>query len=352
MRNNSRLHKIIVLCLVIPFMISPPLNNAAANQEKITMAWAWTEDGATDTYMKQIKETKNLDVVSPTGIYLVDDQGTLDNQIDSKLVAYAHQQGKKVWALFGNHGFSKDNVHGILIDPAKRTKVVKAVTDMAVKNQYDGINIDWEGMYTKDKDLFTQFVRELTQSLKAENKVVSVDITVITAASEQYPESNWHFCYDRKALGKIVDYMALMAYDEHNQYHPNGSVSSLPWVEEGIQYLLKDVPAEKIILSVPFYTHDFSKAYPNNSQYIGLDETQRRISKYKAGVHWDKALGQNVAVYYKDGYKHTIWVEDDKSLGLKLDLVNKYNLAGMSAWSLGSEFPSTWDVISDKMNQS
>lgn len=347
----KRLNQLLALILAFVLLLPVTYVGKAEAQGKITMAWTWTEGGLTDTYTKQINNSKNLDIVSPTGIYLVDANGTLQNQIDNNLVNYAHQQGKKVWALFANQGFSKDKAHGVLIDTDKRKKVIQEVTDMAVSNNYDGINLDWEGLYTEDRDLFTEFVRELTASLRARNKTVSVDVTVLTPTWDMSPFSNWTYCYDRKTLGQIVDYVVLMAYDEHNKLRPNGSVASLLWVEDGIKYLLNDVPAEKVILGVPFYTHDFSDEYKNGSEYIGLDETQRRISQNNVSVTWDLSVGQNVATYYRSGYKHTIWVEDDRSLGLKLDLVNKYNIAGMAAWSLGSEASSTWDVISSKMGK-
>jgi spore germination protein YaaH len=320
-------------------------------QGKITAAWCWTEGGTTELYMQQIDASTNLGIVCPTGIYLVDGNGTLVNQIDNRLVTYAHSKGKKVWALFANKNFSKYNAHQVLIDPAKQAKVIREIVDIAVKNNYDGVNIDWENMYVEDRDLFTDFVRQLTASLKDANKTVSVDVTVLTAEWDKPPYSTWVHCYDRAALGKIVDYVALMAYDEHNQAYPNGSVASLPWVEEGIKHLIKDVPSSKVLLGVPFYTHDFSNEYPKGSEYIGLDETQRRLTQYNASVYWDAGVGQYVATYYRNGYKHSIWVEDDRSLGLKLDLANQYNLAGMAAWSLGSEFSSTWDMIGQKMGK-
>jgi spore germination protein YaaH len=149
-------------------------------QGKITAAWCWTEGGTTELYMQQIDASTNLGIVCPTGIYLVDGNGTLVNQIDNRLVTYAHSKGKKVWALFANKNFSKYNAHQVLIDPAKQAKVIREIVDIAVKNNYDGVNIDWENMYVEDRDLFTDFVRQLTASLKDANKTVSVDVTVLT----------------------------------------------------------------------------------------------------------------------------------------------------------------------------
>lgn len=330
------------------FLLVYALVGNVQDGDKITMAWAWTESGDSGTYIKQLDAAKHLGVISPTGIYAVDGDGVLVNKIDSSLVEHAHRKGQKVWALFANQDFSKDTARAILSSPARQARVIREVTQMAVKNNYDGVNIDWENMYTEDRGLFTEFVRKLAASLKAQNKVVSVDITVLISDRDEQANSTWVNCYERKALGEIVDYVVLMAYDEHNQFYPNGSVASLPWVEKGVQSLLQVVPAEKIILGVPFYTDDFSAAYKKGARYIDMGQTQDLIAQNKASVYWDAGLGQHVATYYKNGYKHTIWVEDDKSLGLKLDLVNKYNLAGMSAWSLGSEGPATWDVIGTK----
>ena len=126
-----------------------------------------------------------------------------------------------VWALI-NNDFNLDITHEFLSSSETRDKIIRQILMYAELFRLDGINIDFENVYLKDKDLLVQFVRELTPILREAGIVVSMDVTVKSTSP------NWSLCYDRKELGKVVDYMILMAYDEHWATSPvSGSVASI-----------------------------------------------------------------------------------------------------------------------------
>lgn len=343
---NSK--KITVIVLILVFAAMTLLPTAALAQGKIMMGWQWTNDGLSDTYIAQLNKTRHLDVISPTGIYVVSGSGKLENRVNSKLVQYAHEKGMQVWALFTVEDFNKEIARQILNNIQIQDGVIAEVVAWAVKYNFDGINLDWEGMRSEDRDQYTRFVKELTKQLHAQGKVVSLNVVGTTNNYQNVFSNPWSYCIDREALASVVDYVALMGYDEHTEYNPSGSVSSLPWVENAVKYLLNYVPAEKVILGVPFYTHDISKS---SYKYLTLSQMSNRIAQYGASVTWDASIGQNVAKYITGGVAHTIWVEDERSMALRMDLVNKYNLAGMAAWKIGSESSAMWELIAGKLGK-
>ncbi len=200
---------------------------------KINMTWEYVGNKNPD--VSQLKSISGLDVVSPTWFYIVDKQGTVANKADIGYVNWAHRNGHKVWALVGN-GSDPDITHDFLNNTDTREKIYQQLLIYAKLYKLDGINIDFENIYMKDRDMLTQFMRELAPLLREQGLVVSIDVT-FRSSSE-----NWSMCYDRKALSRVVDYVAVMAYDQHWAASPiAGSVAELGWVERGLERILEEV---------------------------------------------------------------------------------------------------------------
>jgi len=292
---------------------------------------------------------KGLDVISPTWFSIIDGKGTIESKADLQYVKWAHQNNLAVWALIDN-SFDPEITHEFLSSSETRENIIRQILMYAELFKLDGINIDFENIYLEDKGLLVQFMRELTPILHEAGITVSMDITVKSSSP------NWSLCYDRKELGKIVDYLILMAYDEHWASSPvSGSVASIGWVERGIVTLLEDVPAEKVILGLPFYMREWeeSKAEDGSlvvrSKTLSMAKAIETVKKNNAQVSWDEKAGQNFAFYQKDDKVYKIWIEDEQSIKLKTELVLKYNLAGAAAWRKGFEEPKIWDVIYDNL---
>ncbi|PLT35237.1 glycosyl hydrolase family 18 [Bacillus sp. V5-8f] len=309
-----------------------------STQKRIVMGWKY--NGDSDTYIIQMKQP-NLNVVSPRWYSLTDTDKLLSASVDSKYVQAAHSQGKQVWPLIGNQ-FDPLLTDSVLGDPQKRKKLVSALRNSLVQTDSDGINVDFENIDIKNKQDFVRFIGELKKALGPHGILVSVDVT------RENGDPFWSGSLDRKELGKIADYIIMMGYDEHWGGSPVvGSVASLPWIEKGIKLLMNDVPSHKIILAVPFYTREWVTDLSTN-KVKSYDRTMQEVEKiiFSKGLKklWDEKNQQNYVEYTANGEKHQIWVEDKKSIELRLGIVRKNYLGGAAAWYIGSETQDIWKI--------
>jgi spore germination protein YaaH len=313
---------------------------------KINLAWQYLSGGTPN--MSGTAKLEGLNVISPTWFHLSNAGGDISSIANVSYSNWAHSNGYQVWALVGND-FDKDMTSKMLSNPTARAKAINQLLQYAKDYKLDGINVDFENMYTKDKNLFTQFVKELYDQTKAQGILLSVDVTVIT------PNSNWSECYDRKALAQVSDYIALMAYDQYWSGSPvSGSVSQLSWVESHVNQVLKEVPKEKLLLGMPFYTRVWKEVNSNGklvvtSSAVSMQSAEKLIADNNAARAWDAVSGQYYATYKKDGATYKIWLEDENSIKLRVKLANKYELAGVAAWKMGFEKPAIWSTIASAL---
>lgn len=313
---------------------------------KINLVWEYVGQKNPDT--SKINPVDGLDVVSPTWFHLKDKQGTVSNLADMKYVQWAHDNGYKVWALFGNSS-DKDLTHAVLSSADLREKMIQQLLIYAELYQLDGINIDFENVYLKDRDNLTQMVREMAPLMREQGLVVSIDVT-IRSTSE-----NWSMCYDRKALAEAADYIALMTYDQYWASSPEaGSVAQLSWVENGLKRVLEEVPGEKLLLGIPFYMREWKEERVGSkvkvsSKTLSMTSAGRIIAEKKLQPVWDEESGQYYAEYMEGNARYRIWLEDAKSINLKTSLVHKYDLAGAAAWRRGFENEQVWAVLQDNL---
>lgn len=238
-----------------------------------------------------------LQVVSPTWFHLQKD-GLVKNVADKKYVEWAHKKGYQVWGLFSN-SFDAKLTNSMLNDPKLRIKVIKQLLSYVELYQLDGINVDFENVYLKDKEELVQFLRELTPLLHEKGRTVSIDVTVKSLSE------NWSMFYDRKKIGEIVDYVMLMAYDEHWATSPKaGSVASIPWVEKGIKGILEEVPNDKLILGVPFYTRLWKEEIDEtgNKKVTSKTFTMEQTKEWIKKIMWKfNTILNQVSIMLKKG---------------------------------------------------
>lgn len=312
--------------------------------EPIVLTWEYATKKTADP--ANIGDLKGVQVVSPTWFHLQED-GLVSNSADIEYVEWAHQNGYQVWALFSN-SFNPDITHEMLTDTELRIKVIKQLLTYVDLYKLDGINLDFENVNVEDKELLVQFVRELTPLLHEKDRTVSIDVTFKSLSP------NWSMFYDRKSLGEIVDYVIVMAYDEHWATSPTaGSVASIPWVEKGINGILEDVPNDKVILGMPFYTRlwieekDEQGNVTVRSETLTMEKTQEWIERHNAPVVYDEASGQNYVELVEGNITYKIWLEDSVSLEKRIDIMNKYRLAGIATWRRGFESDGYWELIAE-----
>lgn len=329
-----------------PLPEEPVIEPFRPEKGKINMVWEHVVNKNPD--ISKLKKMEGLDIVSPTWFAVTDAEGNIANKGDMEYVEWAHLNGYQVWGLTTN-GFNPDNTHIFLNNTDTREKIINQLLIYANLYKLDGINIDFENIYVKDKDMFTQFMRELYPLCREQGLTLSVDVTMISGSA------NWSQSFNRKALSEAVDYMAVMAYDQHWASSPKaGSVAQYKWVEYGLKRILEEVPAEKLILGMPFYTRLWQEQKVDgsikvSSKALSMSGIQKILKEKTPEVKWDAESGQYYAQYKENDMTYKVWIEDARSINLKSSLVHKYGLAGAAAWRRGFETENIWAVIADNL---
>nr|WP_294658900.1 glycosyl hydrolase family 18 protein [uncultured Blautia sp.] len=312
--------------------------------DKVNMTWHQISNMDANAYLSDMTaNVSGLNVISPTWFYIQDTSGNLGDLSSADYVTQAHQKGYKVWGLVDN--FTADvSTTETLSQLSSRQNIIQHLVQTAVNIGMDGINVDFESLSEDAGPHFLEFLRELSIECHKNNLVISVDNPV--------PE-DFTSHYDRREQGLIVDYVVIMGYDEHYVGSDAGSVASLPWVEQGVEDTLTEVPAERTILAVPFYTRLWkTTGGAVTSEAIGMTEAQNVLTENQVQTVWDGSVGQNYGEYEKDGSTYQIWMEDAQSIAEKVQLIPKYNLAGVAQWRLGFESNDIWSTISENLQAS
>ncbi|GIP35481.1 glycosyl hydrolase family 18 protein [Paenibacillus sp. J2TS4] len=318
---------------------------------KIHLTWQQVHSRNPDT--SQIGPMPGVNVISPQWFHLENEEGQLKNMADSSFVQWAHSQNYQVWALVTN-SFDPKMTSEALSTYDRRMYMIKQLVSFGKMYNLQGINIDFENVYLKDKENMVQFVREAVPLMHEQDLVVSIDVG-IKGGSETYS-----LFMDREAIGPLVDYMMVMTYDEHWASSPKaGSVASLPWVEHNIVRIMEEdgVPPSKLVLGVPYYTRIWTEETKEgktsvSSKAVSMERIQSLIAEKQLTPVFDEKSGQNYVEYNEDdNIKIRIWIEDATSMKSRAELVNKYNLAGIASWSRGFETPDIWEIIKETFEQ-
>jgi spore germination protein YaaH len=316
-----------------------PVYKSTRLDEKIVLGWhqVMKQDG-NKTLASVVAKTKGLNVISPTWFSITDNEGNYTSLASRDYVDQAHSMGLQVWALVDN--FSKDvQTEVLLASTSTRKKLINNLMNDVEMLGLDGLNLDFEGLKQEAGVHYIQFLRELSIPCREKGIVLSVDNYVPTASTE---------FYDREEQGVVVDYLIVMGYDEHYNGSEAGSVASYEFVQNGIEGTLEqNVPAEKIINGVPFYTRLWTvTATETKSSAMGIADAKSWVKKNDIELTWLDDLGQ----FYgeketKDGIQY-LWMEEEDSLKEKMDLIKTHDLAGVACWKLGLEDEAAWDSIS------
>lgn len=322
----------------------PEAYNYITMDEPVNLVWHQvTTLEANAGFADATQNMTGVNVISPTWYSILDNSGNIISIASTDYVEQAHEKGLKVWGLIDN--FSPDvSTTEVLSHTSSRQNLIAQIIQAALNVGLDGINVDFEYLSEDVGIHFLQFLRELSIECHKNNLVLSVDNPV---------PADFTSHYDRAEQGRVVDYVIVMGYDEHYVGSEEaGSVASLPWVEQGIQDTLAEVPAERVINAVPFYTRLWKvQAGTLFSEAIGMDYAREVITANNVETYWDNENGQNYGAYEdSEGSSYRIWLEDAESIAAKVKLIPKYNLAGVAAWKLGFENSGIWQTITDNLN--
>lgn len=326
----------------------------------INMAWHnVTNTTANDTVLQRIAESKGLTTIAPTWYHVADTSGELSSISSSDYVNYAHQSNIEVWATvrdFDGGINSYEESYELLSRTSNRESLINQLIADALKTGIDGINVDFEKISDECGEHYIQFIRELSVRCRQNGLVLSVD---------NYVPKGYNMQYNRKEQGIVADYVIIMGYDEFFAGSPvAGPVSSYDYVKEGIEETLKEVPAEKLISGIPFFTRLWAEtpkteeelaetAGTEEEQYttkvesdaLGMSAAAAAVENAGAEITWDDTVQQDYATWTVDDTTYKIWLENEKSIEPKLKLMKEHKLAGTAAWALGQETKETWELI-------
>jgi Predicted glycosyl hydrolase len=316
-----------------------PVYSNISRDFKISMGWHQVTSANANSGMEALVErTKGLNVISPTWFFLNDDEGNFSSIASKDYVDKAHELGLEVWALIDNFTNPVDT-YAILSSTTNRTRLIEGIMEAINEYELDGINIDFEELQTKDGEPFVQFIRELSVECRKSGVVLSVDNPVPMSFTAHY---------NRKEQGKFVDYVIIMGYDEHYAGSETaGPTASIDFVKAGIENTLKEVPANKVINAIPFYTRVwYQESGAVRSEAIGLTRTNTILEEQGAEPELLGDLGLYYFEYSKNGIDYKIWIENAETLERKMEemFVNN-DLAGVAYWKLGLETTDVWDMI-------
>ena len=310
----------------------------------INMTWHQVTNMEANNYLlNKIADTKGLTTISPTWFSIADTDGNISSLASQSYVTYAHQQGLEVWGLVDNF---KDGVstYETLSKTSSRQRLVNQLIAAAIQYGLDGINVDFELITQDCARAYIEFIRELSIMCRINGIILSVDNYVPTASSDHY---------DRAEQGVFADYVVIMGYDEHYAGSEEaGSVASIGYVQQGIEKTLSEVPKEKVINAIPFYTRFWKTDADGTvtSEALGMNDADQKVKNNNAEPVWDDTTKQYYVEIEYDGATYQMWMEEETSIEEKMKLIKQYELAGVSSWRLGYERSSIWDVILKYVN--
>ena len=317
------------------------LNEVREAEQLDTISLMWDSISKySDLKNFNVDKIENLNVISPTWFALNID-GIVINEASLKYIDDSHKNGYQVWALYKN-SFDPVWTNQLLTNEEYIDKSIAQIVFYSSLYNIDGINIDFENIYLKNKDALTDYVRKLRKYTKMQNLTLSID-AVVPGGSDQYSK-----VIDREAIIDYVDYFMLMAYDEHWSSSPkSGSVASIPWVIKGIEGTLENVNNDKLVLGVPLYMRVWTEKNRKvlSSEAYAIKNIGSYLEKIDYEIIYDEASGQNYIETTKKGNTIKIWIEDKESLIKRINLINEYNLKGIAGWRKGYEESYYYDLI-------
>ncbi len=325
-----------------------PAKSKTKLQKPVVLAWEYVTSYSPELASEPV--INGLDVISPTWFNLVGADGLLSSRTSPAYTAEAHKRGMKIWALVSN-SFNGQLTKAFLHSAQARKQFTAQLLAFSKLYGLDGFNFDFERIDVADRDTFTQLLREAAPYLKEAGLAVSVDVHIPA-------NTNMSKSHDRKALSSIVDYVMVMAYDQHWASCPAaGSVADLPWTKSAVSMTLQEgVPAEKLLLGVPFYMRRWRcTPLPDGKEKVKgstltMEDSDELIRKHNLVPVWLEDKKQDYYEFSENGQKIRVWVENAKSLAERAALIKEFNLAGAACWRKGHEQPYAWKALTDLLH--
>ena len=321
-----------------------PEYTALTSDSKICLGWHSIGGvGGNDTLYSMVSGTKGMNVIAPTWFSLTDENGSIRNFGTANYVTTAHNMGLQVWGVVDNFNYANETGTAIstlnmLSSTTSRQNFVRNVTDAAVSLGLDGINVDFEQLSSDCGPHYVEFLRELSIQCRNMGLVLSI---------ANYVPFNFNDYYRLDIQGQVADYVIIMGYDEH--WHGSkdpGSVASISYVSGGLDRTLQEVPANKVVNALPFYTILWkTEGTDVTDEYITMNNEADFMNRAGVTAEWDEETCQNYAEWTSGNATYQIWLEDAESIAVKLNMMTTKNIGGVAVWRLGYGTQAAWELI-------
>ncbi len=296
-----------------------------------------------------------ISIIAPQ-TFSMDAEGFVMGAVPPDVLQVAAAKHVAVMPLVVNRGFNQPLMHTVLDRPEARARAIRYLLYFALRDGYLGFQFDYENIHYTYRDKFTVFFREAAREFHKHGLQLSAAVvgrlsdTRNTNSPGGY--DNWSGVYDYEEMGKVADFISVMAYAEHGANADPGPVAGLPWVKTISEYSAKTMPPRKVSLGVPFYGMRWEAADPAAADFGGR-KWRGRSARYPDAAAamgttemlWDDRESSPHVSFDNNGRRTELWFENARSLQAKVQLSHDMGFTGISAWVLGQEDPAYWDSL-------
>lgn len=280
--------------------------------------------------------------------YTLTPEGDLSAPDDSNLANRAVRSAVMPLMVVTNlydGGFDTDALSMILNDPLLQQKLIEGIVTELQSKPYYGVNMDMEYIAPADREAYNSFLESLAQRIRPLGYILTVALAPKISAGQQ---GLLYEAHDYAAQGRIADYIILMTYEWGYTYGPPLAVSPINEVRRVLDYAVTEIPPEKLLMSLPNYAYDWTLPYTRGTpaQSLGLAAAAELAAQNNAEIMFDETAQTPYFSYTAaDGRPHVVWFDDPRSIAAKLALVDEYNLAGVSWWTVNRCYLPAWLIM-------
>ncbi len=320
-----------------PTLSDGDLDNMSVDIKNVKIN-AWIPTWAMKSALKSLEAKKDLfESVSPI-FYSMAADGSINVSKEGldKLQSITSTANIKIIPSIA--GFDAQSLSIVLNDPDKLNRHVAFMMKEVDDNNFDGLDLDYESTFLRDKDKFYDMLKRLSTELHSRNKVLTV--TVLSKWGDQVvygfmPETRE--VQDYTKIAEYADQIRIMTYDYTSSAGTNpGPVAPLSWMKEVLDYSVKRIPRQKIVLGVNLYGY----AWPTGEASRALDYGQvanLKNSNNTVDTFFSSANGEGAIKYTQNGKLYFGYYATPESVKARLELAAQYGIYGVSYWRLGDD---------------
>lgn len=281
--------------------------------------------------------------------YQIREDGSLVSINDSSLIEKAWNSNVKPFMVITNigetGGFNSDLVSEVLYNIEIQDILIENVVRILNEKQYAGLDIDFEYIYPSDREAYNSFLEKVSNRIKPLGYILTTAIAPKISATQQ---GTLYEAHDYPVHGRIADHVIIMTYEWGYTYGPPQAVAPIDQVERVLRYAVSAIPSQKILMGMPNYGYDWVLPYQSGTRATSLSNLQAMNLAINTGstIRFDETAQAPYFNYYdENGRRHIVWFDDARSITARLKLVEKYNLGGVSYWTINRLYRTLWYTL-------